>query len=281
MAELGPGRGTLMADVLRATRAVPGMHDGLAVHLVEASPRLRALQKAALESHAVSWHDRVGDLPEAPLFLLANEFLDALPIRQFERAADGWCERMVSMSGDGPALRLSPPHRLPELAGRLDDTRPGDVVELCPALPVIVGEVARRIARSGGVALFIDYGDWRSLGDTLQAVHKHKPVDILETPGQADLTAHVDFEAVARAALEAGAAVTEMVPQGELLDRLGISARAEALARSLTARGASAMALENHLAAHRRLTDPQEMGSLFKAIAIYPRDSPPPPGFRT
>lgn len=272
LAEPGPGRGTLMADILRATRRVPGFADSAQVHLIEASPTLRDVQRDRLGNVPVTWPDRVDDLPDLPLYLVANEFFDALPIRQFQRDAAGWRERQVGVQDDALTLGLSAPAPLAALDHRLDDTRPGDLVELCPAAPGIVQTIAERIGAHGGVALVIDYGDWHSLGDTLQALRAHKPEDPLASPGQADLTAHVDFEALARAA--AGVACTPMTAQGVFLERLGITARAQALAEKL-----SGPALEAHIAAHRRLTHPSEMGTLFKTLALYPNDAPIPPGF--
>ncbi len=275
LAEIGPGRGTLMADVLRTIRAVPGMAGAARVHLVEASPALRARQRETLAGVDVTWHDHIETLPEAPLFLLANEFFDALPIRQFVRAGDGWCERVVGLSA---ARSLQPglaaPAPLAALAHRLADTRQGDVVEIRPAAPAIAAAIAGRIARHGGAALIVDYGGWRSLGDTFQAVKGHAVTDPFAEPGEADLTAHVEFEPLAAAARGAGAAASPMVPQGLLLGRLGIDARAERLARGL-----GGAALESHLAAYRRLTLPGEMGRVFKAMAIHPRPFSPPPGF--
>lgn len=268
LAELGPGRGTLMADALRATRGVPGFHAALNVHLVETSPVLRRAQTAALGE--VTFHDRAETLPEAPLFLIANEFFDALPIRQFQRTEAGWAERRVGVTDAVLTFGLAPPAPVPTLEHRLDDTRPGDLVELCPDARATLATVSARIATHGGAALLIDYGDWRSLGDTLQALKAHAPADPLETPGRADLTAHVDFEALADAAL---CRYSRLTPQGVFLERLGITARAEALANSL-----SGAALEAHIAAHRRLTHPSEMGDLFKVMALYPEGQMPPPG---
>ncbi len=212
------------------------------------------------------------DLPLAPILLVANEFLDALPVRQFVRQGEAWSERVVGLEDGALAFGLTDPLPRPELDRRLADTGPGDVVERSAAAEAVAGKLAAHIVRSGGVAILVDYGDWRSLGDTLQAVRGHRPVDPLETPGEADLTAHVDFEAIARAATAAGASVTPMVTQGVLLERLGITARARRIAEGL-----SGCALDAHIAAHRRLTHPDEMGSLFKAIAIH--DGVSPPGF--
>ncbi|MCY1126051.1 SAM-dependent methyltransferase [Frigidibacter sp. RF13] len=273
LVELGPGRGTLMADMLRALGSVPGLHGQIEVALVEASPKLRAVQKERLQGHKVQWLDRLDDLADGPLFLVANEFFDALPIRQFVRADAGWSERMVGLKDGLLTLGLGPATPYGSLAARLADTRPGDLVELCPALAPISEEIARRIATNGGAALVIDYGGWHSLGDTLQALKDHRPTDPFAAPGEADLTAHVDFEALSLAFTRPGARPSRMVSQGLFLERLGIGARAERLAAQL--QGA---ALDSHLAAYRRLTDTSEMGELFKVIACHPAGAPPPPG---
>ncbi len=272
LAEPGPGRGTLMADILRATRGVPGFHDAVRVHLVEASATLRARQRETLARHEVSWADSLDDLPEAPLFLIANEFFDALPIRQFVRDPAGWRERVVGLVDGALGFGLAPPAPQAALAHRLADTRPGDIVEICPAAAPAMAAIAGRIARHGGAAVIVDYGGWHSLGDTLQALSRHGRADPLAAPGLADLTAHVDFEALARAA--PGVAVGPLIPQGLWLERLGIKVRAQTLARGLT--GA---ALDAHVAAHRRLTHPDEMGTLFKCLALHPIHTPLPPGF--
>ena len=271
LAELGPGRGTLMADVLRATRGVPGFHAAAQVVLVEASPRLRALQAATLAPHAPVWLNDSAELPEQPLLLLANEFFDALPIRQYQRAPQGWSERLVGLRDGALTFGLSAPQPRPDLTAAFPDDPPGTVVETCPEAQRHMGQIARRLALHGGLALILDYGGWHSKGDTLQALRHHAFTDPLAEPGLADLTAHVDF-----AALAAGAAglAHRYTTQGRLLQTLGIEARATRLAQGLT--GA---ALASHLAATRRLTDPAEMGELFKALAVLPATAPPPPGF--
>ena len=267
LAEIGPGRGTLMADVLRATKGVAGFHAALSVHFIETSPSLRKRQAEAVPG--ATWHDDVSTLPEAPLYLVANEFFDALPIRQFSRDAEGWREHMVGVQGDTLVLGLSAPAPIALLDDRLADTKPGDIVEHCPALRGIVQIISTKIETHGGAALIIDYGDWHSQGDTLQAVQNHSPANPFANPGLADLTAHVDFEAIAKAAH----AFTRVTQQGVFLERLGFTARAQALAKGLTGD-----ALEAHIGAHRRLTHPDEMGSLFKVIGLYPTIGPPPPG---
>ena len=247
-AELGPGRGTLAADSLRVLR-----HAGFAgaVHLVETSPALRAAQQALVPDAA--WHETIDELPEAPLLLVANEFLDALPIRQF---VDG-IERRVVIAGGGLAF-----------------DRDGAIVEQSPARGEAVRGIAEKLAESGGAAILVDYGHGQSApGDTLQAVRGHAFSPLLADPGGQDLTAHVDFEVLAAAAREAGVAVTPVVTQGEWLGRLGIAARAAALtAGNPQAGGTIALALA-------RLTGAGEMGELFKVMALHSPDWPAPAGF--
>lgn len=270
LCELGPGRGTLMADIMRATKSVPDFHAAAQLHLVEASPVLRKAQADALQTNTPHWHDTVTSLPDMPLFLVANEFFDALPIRQFVRDDTGWREQQVGAQDDTLIFGLSQKSPQPAFARRIEDTKDGDLIEDCPSLAPILSEVSLRIQRNGGCALIIDYGDWRSLGDTLQALQNHAAVDPLETPGAADLTAHVDFEALC---LAADCAHTRVTPQGVFLERLGIAQRAQALAGSL-----SGSALEQHITAHQRLTHPEEMGNLFKVVGLFPKGKTPPPG---
>ncbi|WP_224826563.1 class I SAM-dependent methyltransferase [Cognatishimia sp. MH4019] len=268
LAELGPGRGTLMADALRATKAVPGFHDAAEIVLLEASPTLRIQQ---LDTVPQARHiDTLADLPDQPLYLIANEFFDALPIRQFQRDGAGWREKRVGVQDDTLSFGLTDPTPQDALAHRLEDTKDGDLVEVSPAAATLLSEIGTRITQHGGAALIIDYGDWRSLGDTLQAMADHAPTDPLANPGHADLTAHVDFEALAQAA---PCAHTRLTPQGVWLERLGITARAQALAQNL-----SGAALDSHIGAHRRLTHPSEMGTLFKVLGLYPTGQPPPAG---
>ncbi len=269
LAELGPGRGTLMADALRATGQVPGFHDAINVHFVETSPVLRARQAEKVPN--ATWHDQVSTLPDGPLLLIANEFFDALPVRQFVRDGDGWRERMVGVTDGKLTLGLSAAAPLAMLAHRLDDTQEGDLVEHCPTLPGIVAQIDQCIGTNGGAALIVDYGDWQSLGDTLQALTGHAKTDPFASPGTADLTAHVDFAAIA--ANVTMAKFSRLTTQGVFLERLGITERAQALARNLTD-----TALQAHINAHRRLTHPTEMGELFKVFGIMPATANPPPG---
>ena len=271
LAELGPGRGTLMADILRATSQVQGFHEAAQIVLVEASPVLKARQAETLAAYAPHWINMVADLPDLPLWLVANEFFDALPVRQFQRDGAGWRERCIWMTGDTLTFGLSPVGPQPALDHRLADTKDGDLVELNAPAQAITADIGARIADKGGAALFIDYGDWRSLGDTLQALRGHTPTDPLDAPGSADLTTHVDFEALTTAAKPA--AFTRLTPQGVFLERLGITNRAQTLASAM-----AGPTLNTHVAAHRRLTHPDEMGNLFKVLGLYPADASPPPG---
>ena len=247
-AELGPGRGTLAADALRVLRLAA--FEG-AVHLVETSPALRAAQQSLVPDAA--WHNAIGDLPDAPLLLVANEFLDALPIRQFA----GGIERRVVIAGGGLAF-----------------DRDGEIVEQSPARAEAVQAIARKLVRSGGAAILIDYGHGQSApGDTLQAVRGHGFAPLLADPGDQDLTAHVDFEAVAKAARDVGAAATGLATQRDWLMRLGIAERAHALIRHNPDRR------EEIEAALSRLTGAGDMGELFKVMAIHSPDWPAPAGF--
>ena len=268
LAEPGPGRGTLMADMLRAIAVVPGMTDAAQVTLIEASAYLRGVQRDRLG--AITHLDRVDDLPQAPLFLIANEFFDALPIRQFQRVEGGWSERVVGSTDGRLTLGLTPPVPDAPLSLPRPDAKPGDIVEVCPQAPAIMAAIAGRIARHGGAAIIIDYGGWNGTGDTFQALRDHAPTDPLADPGQADLTAHVDFAPLAAAAMGAGAVVGKPLTQGDFLMQLGAQSRADALTRAGDAHATVAL---------RRLTDRSEMGQLFKVLAIWPKAAPPVPGF--
>ena len=279
--ELGPGRGTLMADVLRAARTAPGFLGAARPHLVETSPLLTARQKEALAApglgSAPAWHDSLDGVPEGPMLLIANEFFDALPVRQFQRTDEGWRERQVDAQEDGGfRFVLAPPAPLDPLAmKRLADAPDGGVVEVCPAGLALAGVIGGRVARHGAAALIVDYGPAESAAaETLQAVKGHAYHPVLEAPGEADLTAHVDFAGLAGAAIEAGAGAFGPIPQGTFLESLGLAARAEALAV-----GATAGQARDIRSAHRRLVDEAAMGTLFKALAVVHPDMAPPPGF--
>lgn len=269
LAELGPGSGQLMADILRATKSVPGFHTAAHLYLCEVNPHLKAQQADRLAPFNPQWIASTTELPALPLFLVANEFLDCLPISQFIATHNGWDEQIIA-SHEGQLCFARRP------AGAVKSELPknstaGSVIELCPAANAIVQDIAGSIANHGGLALICDYGGTGG-GDTLQAIRAHERLDPLEYAGQADLTAHVNFTALKDALPDAG--IAGPTSQGAFLERLGITARAQALAQNL-----SGAALENHISAHHRLTHPDEMGELFKVMAILPRDGAAPAGF--
>ena len=262
LAELGPGRGTLMQDALRTVRAVsPGFAEAISLHLVESSPRLRAIQADRL---AATWHDGVASLPPGPLILLGNEFFDALPIRQFVRRGTAWTERWVDAG------------RLVERPGapRLEQAPEGTVREVGEEAESMMAAIAARIACDGGAAIFLDYGAAVGGGDTLQAIRNARQADPFASPGKADLTAHVDFAALAGVAAACGAAVHGPIPQGIFLARLGLHQRSYLLAQKQQPARASAL-----LAAADRLSEPVHMGRLFKAMALTHSSLPIPAGF--
>ncbi|WP_144184345.1 class I SAM-dependent methyltransferase [Elioraea rosea] len=267
LAELGPGRGTLMEDALRAIgRVAPGFRAALSLHLVETSPALREIQRVRLGE--ATWHETAEALPEGPMILIANEFLDALPIRRFFRAGEAWVEQAVTLAEGRLAFTAMPAAPPPDIAA----AGGGEVCEAARALAALLGT---RLAREGGAALFIDYGRAdEATQDSLQAVRGHARADPLAEPGEADLTAHVDFRAFAAPARAAGAAVQGPVPQGEFLRRLGLPERTAILCRN--ALPAQAALLQSGA---RRLMDADAMGLLFKAIALCDPRLPPLPGF--
>ncbi|WP_421893712.1 class I SAM-dependent methyltransferase [Niveispirillum sp.] len=282
LVELGPGRGTLMADALRATVRVPGFHAAIRLHLVETSPTLRQRQAEALAAFTPTWHDSLTAVPDGPMLLVANEFFDALPIRQFIRTPAGWAERKVGLNPAGQlaftfdptpgGALLTPLHREVEIP-------PGAIAETCPAGIAVAAEIGRRLSAQTGAALIIDYGyDGPAIGDTLQALRAHEYVPVLDDPGSADLTAHVDFTALGQAARQAGARVHPgigaSVEQGGLLRALGIDARAAALSARATP-----VQQTDIQAALTRLTSTQSMGRLFRAMAITHPAAPTPAGF--
>jgi NADH dehydrogenase [ubiquinone] 1 alpha subcomplex assembly factor 7 len=275
LVELGPGRGTLIADVLRATRSVPGFGSGLRLHLVEIGDRLRALQAERLAGIDASWHDAFAEVPPGPLLLLANEFFDALPVHQLVATGSGWVERRVALAGD---CRLA--FDLAEGSAPFDLGLPpapaGAVAEISPARAELAQAIGRRLAAEGGVALIVDYGAWaeQPSGDTLQATRNHAPCDPLAAPGMADLTTHVDFRALAEAAAAGGAAVYGPVPQGAFLAGLGIHLRTAKLLERATPEQRRELR-----AALFRLTDASAMGELFKVLVLAHPAAPAPPGF--
>ncbi|MFT5489255.1 MAG: NADH dehydrogenase [ubiquinone] 1 alpha subcomplex assembly factor 7 [Alphaproteobacteria bacterium] len=271
--ELGPGRGTLMADALRALSGLPACRAAARIHLVENSPTLRDAQQKTLRDHDVTWHDGVpapGDTGWGglPAIFLANEFLDALPVRQFVKTADAWHERLVDHEPAADVFAFTPSGTStpdgPNALRLLADASEGDVLEESPAVVSVVGDIAAHIAAHGGAALFIDYGHRRTaVGETLQAVRQHRPIDPLEAPGTCDLTAHVDFQRVAETAAVAGVRSVGPLDQGVFLQRLGIRERADVLRQKADDRQTRDLN-----AALTRLIGPAEMGTLFKVMAL-------------
>lgn len=268
-AELGPGRGTLARDALRAMGRA-----GLAppVHLVEGSPALRAAQASALPGAV--FHDDTASLPDdGPLLLLANEFLDALPIRQLVRVENGWRERMVALEEEEFVFLAGPNPMDEAVPSAFIDAAPGTILETCPGAAAIIGEIAQRLAGRGGAALFVDYGHLAPrTGSTLQAVRAHRKVDPLISPGEADLTAHVDFGELAEIGRAAGCGI-HSATQGDWLRAMGIELRAAALTRATPSAAADIAA-----AAHRLAHD-DAMGGLFKVMALTAPGWPKPAGF--
>jgi SAM-dependent MidA family methyltransferase len=278
LVELGPGRGTLMSDILRAARIVPEFDAAIECHLVETSPVLKEAQRGRI-ARLCTWHANLATVPHQPMLLIANEFFDALPIRQYVRTKEGWRERRVALAEDGEGFRFvlaaEPPGGDGAIPPALGACPVDGIVEVAPERCVIARAIGRRVAARGGAALIIDYGHVRTApGDTFQAVRRHRYSDPLVDPGESDLTAHVDFEALAGAAASGGAVVSGPVGQGTFQKRLGMERRAEALARAAGDGGAPRVA-----AAFERLTAPDQMGSLFKAVALRDRRLPELPGF--
>ena len=265
LVELGPGRGTLMADILRSAAQVPAFRDAISVHLVEQSSTLRGLQKETLAGQDITWHDNLNDLPADPALFVGNEFLDALPIQQFEWDGTAWRGRAVQASGSIFGFTTQQPLEVTFPPG----SAVGVLREQSPAVDGVVAQISDHIKAHGGCALLIDYGYLAAAeGDSLQAVRRHKPVPVLQQPGMADLTAHVNFASVADVASQLGLAVHGPTTQGAWLKNLGIDVRAAQLATHAPDKA------EDILGRCRRLTDPAAMGELFKVIALAPPGVP-------
>ena len=258
--ELGPGRGTLMADALRATRGVPGFHAALRLHLVETNTELRAEQQCALAAFTPSWHERFEEVPAGPMLLVANEFFDALPVRQFEKTDRGWRERMIGLAPDGETLIFALAPGATPFARFLSEASDGAQAEISEAGHALAAAIGARVKRDGGWALIIDYGYESGMAASLQAVRGHKGASVLDGPGETDLSAHVDFAALAAAA---EAPTFGPVSQADFLHRLGLLQRAETL--KARASEAQRRALDVTLA---RLIEPDQMGTLFRVMAV-------------
>ncbi|RAI59330.1 SAM-dependent methyltransferase [Roseicella frigidaeris] len=273
LVELGPGRGTLMQDALRAAAMVPGFRAALRLHLVEASPALREAQRQRLGAAVAAWHADAASLPAGPAILLANEFFDALPIRQFIRRGEAWRERYVAEGRfvERPAEAAWP--------GLPDAAPEGAVAEWAEAGEALAAALAARLRDQGGALLALDYGPAEpGLGDSLQAMTGHGRADPLAPPGTVDVTAHVPFAALAAAGKRAGAAAHGPLPMGLFLQRLGLAQRAAILAR---AAGGQRGAAGRILSGAERLLAPEGMGRLFKSLCLCHPGLPIPPGFES
>jgi NADH dehydrogenase [ubiquinone] 1 alpha subcomplex assembly factor 7 len=274
LVELGPGRGTLMADILRVACRAPGFRDALKLKLFETNPALTAQQRIRLESYEPQWLENFDSFDDGPILIVANEFFDALPIRQFVKKDDGWHERLVGLVDGKRAFGLSPtPIPASAMPDAIADSEPDSLFEVCFAGSEVMSHLAKVVGKHGGSILAIDYGYGRTqTGDTLQGVRNHAYADVLEEPGETDLSAHVDFAILAATAREQGLAVQPLATQGEFLTRLGIEERAKALA------GANPGSAQDIRVAQERLTSPEQMGTLFKVFCAH---SPGlmPPGF--
>ena len=274
LVELGPGSGTLMADALRAIESATGEPQPFDVVLVEASARLVHRQRETLSGRAVSWCSNVGELPcRGPAFIIANEFLDALPVRQFVRTAAGWRERLVMVEDDTVAFVLG--MDTGSLAASLPDAPTGRVCEISPARDRLMRALAAKLATEGGAMLVIDFtAPGMPVRDTLQAVRHHRHADRLAAPGEADLAAAVDFAALGNIAKAEGLQVFGPISQGAFLAELGIAVRAEHLKRSAPPETAHGIDQGVH-----RLTSPDSMGEDFRVMALLRAGSVPPAGF--
>ncbi len=282
LAELGPGTGRMMSDALRAGAAAPGFVEAAQVSLIEASPALKMVQGRTLANAPVQprWLRLIDEMAEGPSLILSNEFLDCLPIRQAVKVDGVWRERLVGLQPDdqtrfafvlGGALSEADQALI---APALRHEPDGSLVELRPADAPVVDAIADRFKAAPGYALFIDYGSsMPEAGDTLQAIAKHQKVDPLDDPGGADLTAWVDFQHIAELGLAAGLDVYGPTGQGAFLTGLGIETRAAALARGRSPQDGARLTRQLE-----RLIAPEEMGELFKVIALASKGLPPPPG---
>ena len=276
LVECGPGRGTLMNDLLRAAKSVPDFIEAIEIHLVETSAAMRQRQKKTLSEYAPHWHDTLGTLPPGPMILVANEFLDALPIRQFVKSVNDWRERCVDVGTNGLVF-VTGTAASDDIPIPASTAPPGTIFETCPAAMDFADALNSRLNVASGAALIIDYGHGKSAaGETLQAVNRQEFSDPLTSPGEADLTAHVDFDAFIRRLKSGGAAANGPISQSAFLSALGIRERTELLLRN-----ASPDVRARLISATTRLTDPAQMGELFKGMVAASAEMPRLAGFES
>ncbi len=280
LAELGPGRGTLMGDALRVLKSLPALLERMTVALIETSPVLREVQRETLSAAPapLRWFERMEDVPQGPLVIIANEFIDALPVRQLVREGGAWHERSVTTSADGRFVFCAGAKVEDDSLSaflRHVDASDGDIFEIRPGVTSLLGALAARAKAAAAVALIADYGHGETgIGDTLQAVSRHRFADPLAHPGEADLTAHVDFAALKEIARGLGLAAYGPMPQGAFLLKHGLAARCERLVRHATPEQKADI-----LSGVARLTDPRQMGLLFKVLVLQSSGLAPPPPF--
>lgn len=270
LVELGPGRGTLMKDALRGTAHITGFHEALHVHLIEASQKLRTVQAGTLSSihPEIIWHDSFSDIPDVPCLVIANEFFDALPIKQYLFHNNQWFERKVGLT-ETKELCFVADNPMPSSQHFPNQANEGDILEISPASQVVMEKITSHIKSYGGAGVFIDYGyrdtDYK---ETIQAVKNHQYHGIFSDIGEADITAHVDFGNLRNIANKTGLSTSKIIPQGEFLARMGIKERYEALSISVNSQEEA----DTLFSAINRLVDPSHMGELFKVLMVWQDD---------
>ncbi|MBJ26202.1 MAG: methyltransferase [Alphaproteobacteria bacterium] len=280
LTEIGPGKGTLMKDILRAVKMVTDIDNKIQINLVEISQKLKLLQQAKLINYKPKWYPSISKLPHDQTIFIANEFFDALPILQVVGNNYKWYERRISLREKEPFelfFTLGPPIQIDSLPSNILNLKvtDGEIFEYSPSREITILSLAKRVENKGGAILIVDYGHNKtSIGETLQAVKNHQSHSVLENPGIADITAHVDFESLKRAVSDTNTNFFGPITQGEFLRRIGIETRAAKLLKN--ANSSSALKIESAL---KRLIDPNGMGQMFKVVAITKRGSPVPPGF--
>ncbi|MGY8985602.1 MAG: class I SAM-dependent methyltransferase [Sphingomonadales bacterium] len=279
LVELGPGRGTLMTDILSIMNSHPDTKEAVQIHLVEISPTLKEIQRKNLEKMNVTatWYDRFMDVPEGPTVIIANEFFDTLPHHQFIKMTDGWAEHSIAVDNNKLKSIMGPPTPAFSLLNKkiVTNAKEGDILEVCPPALYMMGDVANRLKSFGGAALIIDYGYTKpGAGDTIQAIKGHNYQSVLENPGETDITAHINFMALQEALAESEIDLHGPVTQCDFLKNLGIDYRAEQI---IKANGPDVTSkVQRSL---KKLIDKKEMGELFKVLGVSYGLYGEPPGF--